>query len=272
MGDDDHFTHSRALQGLAQTIQRNNSSSLAVIHASQARRSRRTGMAIKGKLLDLCNLLGFHEMLGWMSGLIIRADIFRQFMNVSKQYYPESAYGHSAAILELAGNLEALFLDVDWVDTQDEQQTPESIQRWTEVSMGERYFYVVDGILSQFERGILKQKLKPVFYRYHSYSLWDRYCCYLISRLASTGQLTDRESEHWDRVRRIADTIDDPTFVKMYLAWHSAVTRQFNAVIHTHRHLSEQMNGLLDYRNQMARGCYSGAELLDHVIAQHAQG
>jgi len=268
MGDDDHLICKNAISKLAQAIHQHQSSSLAVVHVAQARRSRRSGLVLSGKLIDLCNSLGFHEMLGWMSGLIIRGDIFKCFIDVGSMHYAESAYSHSAALLELASSDDALFLDVDWVDTQDDQQTTESIQRWAEANVGERYFYVVDGVLSQFERGILTKKLKPVFYRYHTYSLWDRYACYLIERVLKSGTMTEAESQHWTRVSRIAATIDDPVFVKMFLAWHRAVTLQFQCVIQAQRQLKDQMNALVEYYNQMASVCYDSEELLAAFIPQ----
>ncbi|NDB86244.1 MAG: hypothetical protein EB127_26640, partial [Alphaproteobacteria bacterium] len=123
---------------LKDIVNKNKSDDLAIVHVSQARRSRRTGQVLRGSLLGLCNTLGFHEMLGWMSSLVIRCDIFKKFMPVALDHYPESAYGQSAAFLELAHDKGALFVDMDWVETQDQRQTQESIQRWAEVNMGER--------------------------------------------------------------------------------------------------------------------------------------
>lgn len=266
MGDDDYLKRKTAISGIAEALKANASADLAIAHVSQARRSRKTGRVLKGKLIDLCNTLGFHEMLGWMSSLVIRRDIFKSFMALKERHYSESAYGQSAAFLELAAHQHALFVDADWVETQDDQQTPESIQRWAEVGMGERYFYVVDGVLSQFERGILQEKLKPVFYRYHTYSLWDRYACYLIARVVNNGMLTEKESEHWNRVRRISETIADPVFVKLFLAWHASVTKQFERIVQTNRLLQEQKKALIEYHNQMAAPSYPAEELLASLI------
>ena len=265
MGDDDYLTRKTVIAGLAAILAQTSDERLAICHVSQARRSRGTGKVVRGQLLDLCNRLGFHEMLGWMSSLVMRVNVFKRFMPIAKQHYSESAYGQSAAFLELCAHRDALFIDAKWVDTQDDQQTEESIKRWAEVNMGERYFYVVDGVLSQFERGILRGKLKPTFYRYHTYSLWDRYASFLIARAVNTGELGEVDLAHWERIRKIADTLDDPVFVKLFLAWHGSLSKQIRDILRMQKVLVEAKRDLVGYHQRINVGCYPFYELLEDL-------
>jgi len=262
MGDDDYLTRKSAISALSKIIDEHDDEHLQIIHVSQARRSRATGTVIRGNLLDLCNRFGFHEMLGWMSSLVMRTHIFKRFISVTASYYLSSAYGHSAAFLELCVDKEALFIDRPWVDTQDERQTEDSIKRWAETNTGERYFYVVDGVISQFERKIITKPLKPVFYRYHTYSLWDRYVSFLISRAINAEAISDTDHSHWNRVRKIADTLDDPLFVKLYLAWHGSIYRYAADIVSRNRALIEAKKQLIAYHQSINLGCYPSQELL----------
>lgn len=262
LGDDDYFVHDQVISSLAEVIERSEDLDPSLIHISQARRSRRTGQVIHGRLIELCNSLGFHEMLGWMSSLVMKTEVFKNYPGLASRY-PNSAYGHSAVFLELCASKSALFVDVAWVDTQDEVQTEESIQRWALENMGERYFYVVDGILLQFEEGIIQQRLKPAFYRYHTYSLWDRYANFLVVRALNTGKLTAEDLQHWDRIRKIADTLDDPVFAKLYLSWHSSLSSQIRDILKYQTLLIDARNGLAEYVNRLSGGCYPAYELLE---------
>lgn len=263
MGDDDHLVSNDAISSLVAILDQACDGRLSICHISQARRSRGSGKVIRGNLLQLCNRLGFHEMLGWMSSLVIRCDVFKEFMAVNKQHYPQSAYGHSAALLELGVDHDALFIDSRWVETQDDRQTEESIKRWAAMNVGERYFYVVDGVLSQFERGIIGRKLHPTFYRYHTYSLWDRYAAFLIGRALNSGVLTEADWAHWERIRKIADTLDDPVFAKLYLAWHGSLSKQVVDVLKMQKVLLDAKRELVDYHNRINLGCYPSHELLE---------
>ncbi len=264
MGDDDYLIRKSAIAGLAQVLTAHDDKELAICHVAQARRSRGTGKVIRGNLLDLCNRLGFHEMLGWMSSLVMRRHVFKSFMPLTKAYF-HSAYAQSAAFLELCHYQDALFIDARWVDTQDDVQTPESIKRWAEVNMGERYFYVVDGVISQFERGILKNKLKPVFYRYHTYSLWDRYASFLIGRALQTGSLTEVDLAHWDRIRKIVYTLDDPVFCNLYTLWHASLSKQIRDILKMQKVLVEAKNELVAYHQRINLGYYPPQELLEGI-------
>jgi abequosyltransferase len=262
MGDDDYLTRKSAISALSEIIDRHDDEHLQIIHVSQARRSRATGTVIRGNLLDLCNRFGFHEMLGWISSLVIKTSVFKNFVKIMLHHYHESAYGQSSAILELCVNNDALFIDMPWVDTQDERQTEESIKRWQDDSMGERYLYVVDGVVSQFERKIITKPLKPVFYRYHTYSLWDRYVSFLVSRAINAEVISDTDHSHWNRVRKIADTLDDPLFVKLYLAWHGSIYRYATDIVNRNRALIEAKKQLIAYHQSINLGCYPSQELL----------
>lgn len=216
MGDDDYLIDKNAISILSAVIRDQDDLELKLVHACQARRSCRTGQIIKGTLFDLCNGMGFHEVLGWMSSLIVDRDLFVSAMTGDSFRRSESAYAHSAALLEVCHQYNALFIDAAWVEPQDERQTQESIERWQKDNMGERYFYVVDDLVSLYERKVLTKKCSTIFFRYLTYSFWDRYICYLIGDAANSKQISQRALEHWNRVLKTADMLEDPAQQKIY--------------------------------------------------------
>jgi hypothetical protein len=262
MGDDDHLVSETAIQGLAGLLHQTQDADLALVHVCQGRRSLGSAKVLRGSLLQLCNRVGYHEMLGWMSGLVIRREIFQAFMPLAQRQYSESAYAHSAALLELCAERPALFVDMNWVDTQEGQQTEETRRRWTETDMYARHTRVVDDIASMFERGVLREKLQPVFYRYHRYSFWDRFANGLIHKLLQTGQWSEADWKDWQRIGRIADTLADPLFVKQYRAWFESLSAQSRQYIDLRNSLVQQRGQLQAAQKTLLQAPYPSSELL----------
>jgi glycosyltransferase involved in cell wall biosynthesis len=237
-GDDDFLTHSQVIKGLVDVLEREADEKLSLIHVCQARRSQKTGKTIRGNLFEMCNLMGFHEILGWMSSIVIRNEkfvpaIMQSTQKVADGLRPEefvthkiSAYSHSASFLEECINDEAIFIDMPWVEPQDIEQTPDSIARWEEVSTAELYFFVVDDIINLYEKGLIKQKLSPVFFRYLSYSFWDRYASFLIASTIQAGKISERNKDHWLRVRKMAELFELERDKKIFIQWHNALNNQ----------------------------------------------
>ena len=233
-GDDDFITIPEAVGGVAEIIDRLADDRLSVVHVTQARRSHNSGQLRKGTLFDLCNELGFHEVLGWMSSLVVRRDrfvpaILRSTESVIGAYRAEdlierriSAFAHSSALLEACIGDQACVVDVPWVEPQDAEQTPESIARWQEGGVSERYFFVIDDLLDMQSRGVLPAKLTRTFFRYLTYSLWDRYAGTLIAAAIRARTVTAGDQAHWDRIARIAELLADPAESKTYTLWVSA--------------------------------------------------
>jgi glycosyltransferase involved in cell wall biosynthesis len=225
MGDDDFLVGEEVILGLVDLLIADPDPNLTIIHACQARRSTNTGEVFKAPLFDLCNTMGFHEMLGWMSSLIVRKDRFIEALQSDLLYISQSAYTHSAIFLESCCNDMAIFIDTEWVEPQDEAQTEESKQRWIHDNMIERYFYVVDDLIALYEKGVLKRKCTPVFFRYLTYSFWDRYLGYLIAEALNTHQISDKAEDHWNRVLKIADMLEEPAQQKIHRDWVKAKFR-----------------------------------------------
>lgn len=228
-GDDDYFYRDDAIQIVANQIVDQNNASVTLIHACQARRSRGTENVYRGTLLSLCNSLGYHEMLGWMSSLVVRKDRFvlgmKWALNKSEKIKSVedifklkcSAYPHSAGLLEACIHDESIFIDLALIDPQDEEQTQESIQRWAEEKVGERYFFVVDDLLRLKDKNILKDELTSIFFRYLNYSLWDRFAANIIGTVVNNGVVTDADRENLQRIKNISYFLKNPYEKKIFV-------------------------------------------------------
>ena len=237
-GDDDFLTDNKVIKGLINIIEQEVCLETSLIHICQARRSRNTGRIIKENLFELCNQLGYHEILGWMSSLIVRCNQFKRaidFATFPCIEFPDpkdqvlnkySAYPHSAGFLRVCGNDNALFVDEPWIEPQDEQQTEESIARWAESFHADRYFYVIDDLLAMYNEGILKKKCRLNFFRYLNYSFWDRYATFLIQQLIQNGLLSELNKEHLNSLHKISELLENPRENKMFLQWYSLLCMQ----------------------------------------------
>ena len=237
-GDDDFLTNDQVIKGLVNVIEQNTCLETSLIHICQARRSRKTGRIIKDNLFDLCNQLGYHEILGWMSSLVVRCDQFKvaiDFATAPVIEYPNpvdhikfkiSVYPHSAGLLRVCANDKALFVDEPWVEPQEEQQSEESIARWAESFHGDRYFFVIDDLLAMYDEGLLKKKCRLNFFRYLNYSFWDRYATFLIQQLVHNGFLSELNKEHLNRLHKISELLENPRENKMFLQWYTLLCMQ----------------------------------------------
>ena len=233
-GDDDYLFDNQSINKVCQLIKFKTKefNDLSFVHACQARRSQNSQKVFNGSLFDLCNTFGYHEMLGWMSSLIIRSDVF--FSTVAPTYKVDtyrinnpddllnlkySAYPQSALIFKSCHNRTAIFIDIPLIEPQDTGQTIESIERWKVTHEGERYFFVVDDFLKMRDKGILKKGVKAVFFRYLTYSLFDRYTSFLIGKVINDGALSARDKEHLGRMRNLTTLFSEPAESKLYLQW-----------------------------------------------------
>lgn len=238
-GDDDYLAMNNAVQIIIQQIINPLNHNVTLLHACQARRSRNSGNIHHGKLLDLCNAIGYHEMLGWMSSLIVKRDIF---VNSMLKYFKKtetfktaddflklkhSSYPHSAALLEACVNDEVLFIDIPLIEPQDKVQDALSIQRWKEVHEGLRYYFVIDDLLILKEKSVISDNLTPTFFRYLNYSLWDRLMTSIIGSVIINGFLGDIERENLHRIKKISSLLGNPydkkIFNQNYLSFESAL-------------------------------------------------
>ena len=239
-GDDDYLANPQVIKGLVEILLTHGDTKLSIVHACQGRRSQNSGKIIRGNLFDLCNQIGYHEILGWMSSLVVRKDKFVSAIERAHQPFVQglqpdellehkvSAYRHSFGLLEECVNDDALFVDLPWVEPQDNAQTEESMKRWSEMHEGERYFYVVDDILSMYERGIIQKKCSPMFFRYLTYSFWDRYAAHLVAAAVQTGKISGRDKEHWTRIKKIGELFAIDRDKKLFLQWYESLSSQIS--------------------------------------------
>jgi len=262
-GDDDFLTDSQAIKGLVDVLVKEGDEKLSLIHVCQARRSQKTGKTIRGNLFEMCNLMGYHEILGWMSSIVIRSEkfipsIMQASQKIADGLRPEeflthkiSAYSHSASFLEECINDEAIFIDMPWVEPQDIEQTPESIARWEEINTAELYFFVVDDIINLYEKSVIKQKLSPVFFRYLNYSFWDRYASFLIASIMREGKISDRNKEHWLRVRKMAELFELERDKKLFIQWHNALNSQIMNYEELHKEIIELQKKVFEVQKNL---------------------
>jgi glycosyltransferase involved in cell wall biosynthesis len=239
-GDDDFLTNDQVIKGLVNIIEQEACHETSLIHICQARRSRNSGRIIKDNLFELCNQLGYHEILGWMSSLVVRCNQFKCAIDFSTYpciEFPDpkdqvlnkySVYPHSAGLLRVCANDNALFVDEPWVEPQDEQQSEESIARWTESFHGDRYFFVINDLLAMYDEGVLKKKCRLNFFRYINYSFWDRHATFLIQQLVQKGCLSALNKEHLNSLQKISELLANPREAKMFLQWHTVLCMQIN--------------------------------------------
>lgn len=159
----------------------------------------------RGTLLELCSTFGWLDMTGFITGNIIRS--FRLTSAVSNPHWgkwSKNAFPQSCALLEALHDRKSMFIDLPIIDSQDKAE--DINQRWEANNTALRYFYVDEALQDMVERGILPKTLDNVFFRYHSYFLWDR----LISNMISDySTFPDKPNIHlWKHIHGLANLLD----------------------------------------------------------------
>ena len=194
MGDDDKLSEKNSLQKVYECLKENSIHDLEFFCACEKRRSRNTSKVFVDKVFNLCNKFGYHEMLGWISSIILKKQTFQKVFDdisqsITTQYQNfddaiTSAYPHSASILKYTHDKNGLFYDFGLVETQDKLQTIETQKRWVEENMLWRYFHVIDDIENLINQKILEpNSLNLSFFRYHTIFLWDHLIFLTFKRL-----------------------------------------------------------------------------------------
>jgi len=99
---------------------------------------------------------------------------------------PPSAFTHSEALLEAAYGQTMLLLSTGLIDPQDEEMTADSAERWKMGDTNEAYWNILPGLLNLKHQGVLTTPLALGFFRYMTYSFWDRFAVELMN-LARQG-------------------------------------------------------------------------------------
>lgn len=238
MGDDDYLFSPHAISMVHEIIRSARDTELAFVHACQARRSAGSEKMFESNVLSLCEEFGYHEMLGWFSSIIVRKELMVSALQNTQERFrlggdETSAFTHSAEFLKLLCDNTGIFVDCPLVEPQDDDMTAETVQRWLNENIGERYFYVVNDIIRMREEGVFKGRLSSTFFRYHTYGLWDRLITHQLKSLAAFKGISGETKIHaflqsfganWDRVGQLCELVKEPQ-VRKYLnmSMHSAL-------------------------------------------------
>ena len=114
---------------------------LHFVHACHPVKASKNRKVFKDNILNLCNTFGYHELLGWMSSIILKKNALKKILIDSTQnlYFVDttdhsaaSCFAHSVSILKNYNSKKGLFLDYPLVTNQDEKQTIDTKKRWEE--------------------------------------------------------------------------------------------------------------------------------------------
>ena len=250
IGDDDYLTSNDVILKLTTFLK---NSDLDFIHPCQARRSTHTNAAHYGTLFELCNFIGFHEMLGWISSIIMKTPTYKAAFNSFLYENSLSAYPHSAAILGEAANLKGVFLDTSWVDPQEIEQTEDTFQNWQKENTLERYFYVIDDLIFLKERGLLPNQLNSIFFRYLDITFMERYINYVFSELVCSLKLSESTLNHWRKVELISFLLGDTIESKDFLVKYKSLTANLDNFINLQKLMEHTQQSLVNITNMDVR-------------------
>ena len=241
MGDDDYLYSENSVNTLIDTIKNNYEKDLNFFHACQARRSKGTGKVYKDKLIKLCEKFGYHEMLGWISSLVMKSNdmkkVLSDYVNNTNFYKiedsvleinpnnPFSAYPHSASILKHSYNKQGIFLDTPLVEPQDKEGNPDAGLRWQVDGVLQRYLFVVDDFQKLKKLGIIR-KFPKKFFRYLNYHFWDHVSAHFISETIGQASnpnrndiffkenLIKKNESYWNKILSYVHLLDNNHDIK----------------------------------------------------------
>ena len=93
---------------------------LHFVHACHPEKASKNHKVYKDNILNLCNTFGYHELLGWMSSIILKKSALKKILIDStqnlyfidtKDHSASSCFAHSASILKNYHCKKGLFLD-----------------------------------------------------------------------------------------------------------------------------------------------------------------
>ena len=231
-GDDDYISDLDAYEKLADAIQASAGDPPAIAHCCAARRSLPGDQRIiAGNTEDLCNRYGWHDLLGWISSLVLSKEtVARIWASPHCAIKPQSAFWHAEVLLEAAYGRNMLILTEGLIDPQDEQQTPESVERWAQAKVGQGYWYVISGLNSLKDRGILTKPLKLGFFRYLTYSFWDRFAVEVLHMASSSGTSDEALEVRLGLLLGLADLLGHGEDRKLYKNWLEGFRNDVKAI------------------------------------------
>lgn len=239
-GDDDYLCDNLSLSRIINVIKNNSDLDTNLICACQKSRSLNSGSIHKDTIFNLCNKYGYHEILGWISGLILRKQEMKKVLscvftnddlyvvkkdnfNLEKKF-SYSAYPHSLEIFKNMSSKEAVFLDSPLIENQPltSKQILILNNHNTQENVGLRYLFMLDDFKKLDELNVIKKNsLTKTFFRYQIYYLWDHLLALFVARLnqdtLNYHQLNEKEKpEYLDQIHVFANLYWERVFSFSY--------------------------------------------------------
>ena len=242
-GDDDAICDIAAYDKLTAAIEACEAHPPCIVHCCQGQRALPGDTRIiEGNTEDLCNTYGWHDLLGWISSLVMSSDtVERMLSSPHSEMQPPSSYWHAEALLEAGYGHSMLILTEGLIVTQDERQTPECVERWAKTNVGPRYWHIIPGLSSLKERGVITKPLTLGFFRYLTYSFWDRFALELLQRACSSKTPAEVIETHLSMLGYMGDLLGYREDAKLYKTWLDGFRSDLQAVRRTHELVLQRM-------------------------------
>lgn len=202
-GDDDYLLPGGLKAVLNVVLQNKNP---GYIHAGHGWLKPHSGNIYSGTLVSFANKMGYNQLMGWITSMIIRRDVAHAMVNLSQwPTYKECSFPITSGLLHVNAHLPSIIIDHPIAEPM-EAQTKEDIERWAKGNTAWRYFLLVDSLKIIFQEGRLTEKLKPGFFKYLNYYLWDRFTVNMIAGHLSGTPFPDKG---WDNILLMSEMVDD---------------------------------------------------------------
>jgi len=230
-GDDDAITDKKALHRIVSLSRHVDHPGLILFPA--AARSNRSGKILSDSLVNLCQRYGFHEMLGWMSQLVMSGPLFINAMRDFARFCGESldtcshasgkkrgkhrgtklpedsdnefvkryvsAFHHSTMVLRNFRDGSTVFADFGVIEEQPPivRKFESRIIRRRREGIRDRFFFLVDDFIKYLD--IHEQTLTASFLRYVNKYLTD-----LMVNVIAEDLLSHDPSRQFDVYSKVA--------------------------------------------------------------------
>ena len=180
IGDDDELTSKYSLSRLYKTLCKQ--PNLPAIFVPASSKERDNGLEI-GRVEELCNLYGFHKILGWISSHVLRYDIYLEVYKIFGERYsfkhtnPRDCYKnqiglflHSTTVYKIIFGKNVAILYDDIIAEQAYQRDIKSIIRDGDYRLKKYYSFRFFFDISDLYDINTERKFKPTenFFRYVS--------------------------------------------------------------------------------------------------------
>ena len=246
-GDDDYVSDLGAYDKLAAAVAACADDPPAIVHCCQTRRSLPGDeRVITGSTEDLCNIYGWHDLLGWISSLVLARDtVDRIWASPHRDIRPVSSFWHAEVLLEAAYGRNMLILSEGLIDPQDEEQTEESKQRWALSNVGQGYWYIISGLSSLKARRILTKPLTLAFFRYLDFTFWDRFAMEVLNMASSAGTSEEALDLRLGLLLGLADLLGHSGDRKLYQDWVQGIRNETKTFRLAYQILEKRIEGHL---------------------------